>query len=34
VTLSNPQRSSSRYFGPQFFDRIVALSREYGIPEK
>jgi class 3 adenylate cyclase/TolB-like protein/Tfp pilus assembly protein PilF len=33
-TSSTTQRNWSRYFGPQFFDRIVALSREYGIPEK
>jgi hypothetical protein len=33
-TLSTTQRFWSRYFTPQFFDRIVALSREYGIPEK
>jgi len=24
----------ARYFTPQFSDRITALSREYGIPEK
>ena len=33
-TLSRTQRNWSRYFTPQFFDRIAALSREYGIPEK
>jgi hypothetical protein len=33
-TLATTQRNWSRYFGLQFFDRIVALSREYGIPEK
>jgi class 3 adenylate cyclase/TolB-like protein/cytochrome c-type biogenesis protein CcmH/NrfG len=33
-TLSNTQRFWSRYFTPQFSDRIAALSREYGIPEK
>jgi adenylate cyclase len=33
-TLSRTQRNWSRYFMPQFFDRIAALSREYGIPEK
>ena len=34
VTLSTAQRNWSRYFGPQFSDRIAALSREYDIPEK
>ena len=33
-TLSNTQRFWSRYFTPQFSDRIAALSGEYGIPEK
>ena len=33
-TLSTTQRNWSRYFAPQFFDRIVALSRQYDIPEK
>ena len=33
-TLSTVQRNWSRYFTPQFFDRIAALSREQGIPEK
>jgi adenylate cyclase len=33
-TLSNTQRFRSRYFTPQFSDRIAALSQEYGIPEK
>jgi adenylate cyclase len=34
-TLSTAQkRYWSRYFTPQFFDRIVATLREYGIPEK
>jgi adenylate cyclase len=33
-TLSTTQRNWSRYFGQQFFDRIAALSREHGIPEK
>jgi TolB-like protein/Tfp pilus assembly protein PilF len=33
-TLSNTQRFWSRYFTPQFSDRLAALSREYGIPEK
>ena len=33
-TLSTTQRYWSRYFTPQFFDRIAALAREYGIPEK
>jgi len=32
-TLSNTQRFRSRYFTPQFSDRIAALSREYSIPE-
>ena len=31
-TLSDAQRFWSRYFTPQFADRIAALSREYGIP--
>jgi len=31
---SSTQRYWSRYFTPQFADRIAALSREYGIPEK
>ena len=34
VTLSTPQRFWSCYFGSKFSDRIVALSREFGIPEK
>ena len=33
-TLSTTQRFWARYFTPQFFDRIAALSQEYGIPEK
>ena len=33
-TLSTAQRFWARYFGSRFSDRIVALSREYGIPEK
>jgi adenylate cyclase len=33
-TLSYLRRSWSRYYTPQFADRILALSREYGIPEK
>jgi tetratricopeptide (TPR) repeat protein len=33
-TLSDAQRFWSRYFTPQFADRIAALSREYGIPGK
>jgi class 3 adenylate cyclase/TolB-like protein/Flp pilus assembly protein TadD len=33
-TLSTTQRFWYRYFGPQFSDRVIALSREYGIPEK
>ena len=32
--LSTTQRLWGRYFTPQFSDRIAALSREYGIPEK
>ena len=32
--LSTTQRIWSRYFGPQFADRVAALSREYGIPGK
>src|SRR6516164_6390355 len=34
LTLSTTQRYWSRYFAPQFADRIAALSREYGIPKK
>jgi tetratricopeptide (TPR) repeat protein len=33
-TMSTTQRFWARYFTPQFSDRIVALSREYGILEK
>jgi class 3 adenylate cyclase/TolB-like protein/Tfp pilus assembly protein PilF len=33
-TLSTTRRFWDRCFGPEFSDRIVALSREYGIPEK
>jgi TolB-like protein/predicted Zn-dependent protease len=33
-TLPTAQRFWARYFGSRFSDRIVALSREYGIPEK
>jgi TolB-like protein/class 3 adenylate cyclase/Tfp pilus assembly protein PilF len=33
-TLSTSRRYWARFFGPEFADRIVALSREYGIPEK
>lgn len=33
-TLSSTRRFWARYFTPQFSDRITALSREYGIPEK
>src|SRR6516164_9589780 len=31
---SSTQRYWSRYFTPEFADRIAALSQEYGIPEK
>src|SRR6516162_1752887 len=31
---SSTQRYWPRYFTPEFADRIAALSREYGIPEK
>jgi len=34
LTLSTTQRYWSRYFTPQFADRIAALSREYGIPKE
>ncbi|MBV8133333.1 MAG: tetratricopeptide repeat protein [Alphaproteobacteria bacterium] len=33
-TLSSTRHFWSRYFTPQFSDRISALSREYGVPEK
>ena len=33
-TLSTSQRNWSRYFTPQFSDRLAALSREYSIFEK
>jgi adenylate cyclase len=33
-TLSYLRRVWSRYYTPQFADRVLALSREYGIPEK
>jgi predicted Zn-dependent protease len=33
-TLSATQRLWARYFTPQFADRIAALSREYGVPDK
>ncbi|MBV9685938.1 MAG: tetratricopeptide repeat protein [Alphaproteobacteria bacterium] len=33
-TLSTTKRFRARYYTPQFSDRIAALSREYGIPEK
>jgi adenylate cyclase len=33
-TPSTTQGFSAHYFTPQFADRIAALSREYGIPEK
>jgi predicted Zn-dependent protease len=33
-TLSTTQRLWARYFTPQFADRIAALPREYGIPDK
>ena len=33
-TLSTTKRFWARYYAPQFSDRIAALSREYGIPEK
>ena len=33
-TVSIVRRDYSGYFEPKFFDRIVALSLEYGIPEK
>src|SRR5262249_32000137 len=33
-TLSTTKRFWARYYAPQFADRIAALSREYGIPEK
>jgi adenylate cyclase len=32
-TLSNMQRYWSRYFTPQFAERIASLAREYGMPE-
>ncbi|MBV9373926.1 MAG: tetratricopeptide repeat protein, partial [Alphaproteobacteria bacterium] len=33
-TLSTTKRFWARYYTPQFSDRIAALSREHGIPEK
>jgi class 3 adenylate cyclase/TolB-like protein/Flp pilus assembly protein TadD len=33
-TVSSTRGWWSRFLMPQFFDRIAALSREYGIPEK
>jgi len=33
-TLATAKRSWARYYTPQFSDRVIALSREYGIPEK
>ena len=33
-TLSTTKRFWARYYTPQFADRIVALSGEYGIPDK
>ncbi len=33
-TLSTTKRFWPRYFTPQFADRVAALSRQYGIPEK
>jgi adenylate cyclase len=33
-TLATAKRFWARYYTPQFSDRIAALSREYGIPEK
>jgi adenylate cyclase len=33
-TMSTTKQNWSRRFTPQFFDRIAALSREFGIPEK
>jgi hypothetical protein len=34
-TVAIAQRGDySGYFAPKFFDRIAALLREYGIPEK
>ncbi|MGC1885981.1 MAG: tetratricopeptide repeat protein, partial [Stellaceae bacterium] len=33
-TLSTTKRFWPRYFRPQFADRVAALSRQYGIPEK
>jgi hypothetical protein len=33
-TVSITRRDYSGYFEPKFFDRIVALSRDYGIAEK
>jgi adenylate cyclase len=33
-TLATARRFWARYYTPQFSDRIAALSREYGIPEK
>jgi tetratricopeptide (TPR) repeat protein len=33
-TISSTRGWWSRFLTPQFFDRIAALSREYGIPEK
>jgi len=33
-TLSNTPRFWAHYFTPRFSDRLAALSREYGIPEK
>ena len=33
-TLATARRFWARYYTPQFSERIAALSREYGIPEK
>jgi adenylate cyclase len=33
-TLSNTQRFWAHYFTPRFSDRLAALSREYGVPQK
>ena len=34
LTVALERQLSPGYFEPKFVDRIVALSREYGIPEK
>jgi hypothetical protein len=33
-TVATERQFYPGFFAPQFLDRIVALSREYGIPEK